>query len=211
PSHPGLFQVNFKPGDYGSVLIACRGLEAGKVIAHLTGLTKAPRSYATMQCDCGPDDHVLLNSDLLNVNHSCDPNIAFDCQSKWRAYALKQLQSENLAMYGHRSPVTFLLSEHHRMIDGPALCCTCGALSCLRRIGGAAILSEEELLSRGAVNPWIPMPYSSAISLRVECLVRGCAAGSTRLQLASNIGRARVYSGIALYNSPFISITCKLG
>ncbi|KAH9004694.1 hypothetical protein EDB86DRAFT_2884976 [Lactarius hatsudake] len=150
PSHPGLFQVNFKPGNYGSVLIACKDFEAAEVIAHLAGLTKAPRSYATMQCGRGPDDHVLLNSDLLYVNHSCDPNIAFDLsspdQSKWRAYALKRIAIGE--------PLTFFYPSTEWLMDQP-FDCTCGAPSCLRRIGGAAILSKEELLSRGAVNSWI--------------------------------------------------------
>jgi len=150
PSHPGLFQVDFKPGDHCSALIACKGFEVGQVIAHLTGLTKGPRSYATMQCGHGPDDHVDLNSDLLYVNHSCDPNTAFDLsspdQSKWHVYALKRIViGESL---------TYFYPSTEWLMDQP-FDCTCGAPSCLRRIEGAAMLPREELLARGAVSPWI--------------------------------------------------------
>lgn len=150
PSHPGLFQVVFKSGNYRSALIASKGFEAGEVIAHLTGLTKGLRSYATLQCGRGSDDHVFLNSDLLYVNHSCDPNITFNLsspdQSKWHVYALKRIAIGE--------PLTCFYPSTEWMMDQP-FDCMCGAPSCLRRIEGAAILSREELLARGAVNTWI--------------------------------------------------------
>lgn len=150
PSHPGLFQVDFKPGDYCSALIACKGFESGEVITHLTGLTKSPRSYATVQCGHGPDDHLSLNSDLRYVNHSCDPNTAFDLsspdQSEWQIYALKRIAIGE--------PLTYFYPSTEWLMDQPFEC-TCGAPSCLRRIEGAATLPGEELLARSAVNPWI--------------------------------------------------------
>ncbi|KAF8269862.1 hypothetical protein EI94DRAFT_1724466 [Lactarius quietus] len=150
PSHPSLFQVDFKPGNYCSGLIACKGFEAGEVMTYLTGLTKSPRTYATMQCGPGPDDHLSLNSDLLYVNHSCDPNTAFELsspdQSKWHIYALKQIAiGETL---------TFFYPSTEWLMDQP-FDCTCGAPLCLRRIEGAAILPREDLLARGGISPWI--------------------------------------------------------
>ncbi len=89
PSHPDLFEVEFRPGDYCSALIArkvrLRGFavffggvrassnhfclsqdyQAGEVMVYLTGLTTGPKSYATLQCGPGPDDHVLPASDLV--------------------------------------------------------------------------------------------------------------------------------------------------
>ena len=38
--------------------------EAGEVMAYLTGITKGPKSYNTMQCGPRSDDHFFLNSDL---------------------------------------------------------------------------------------------------------------------------------------------------
>jgi len=50
--------------------------------------------------------------------------------------------------------VTFFYPSNEWLMVQP-FGCMCGAPSCLRRIEGAAILSREELLARGAVNPWI--------------------------------------------------------
>jgi hypothetical protein len=99
-------------------------------MVHLTDLTKGPKSYATLQCGPGPDDHVSINSDLsygvscapnainnnavvgfpvlmprrgffflavsrITVNHSCEPNAAFDVsgpdQAKWHMRTLKRI------------------------------------------------------------------------------------------------------------------------
>jgi hypothetical protein len=90
-------------------------------MVHLTDLTRRPRSYATLQCGPGPDDHVLPPPDLvygvqrlarfscmenlclsvyptlctITVNHSCDPNAAFNMNcpdsAKWHMYALKRI------------------------------------------------------------------------------------------------------------------------
>jgi hypothetical protein len=38
-------------------------------MVYLTGITKGPKSYATLQCGPRSDDHVLLNSDLLYGVH----------------------------------------------------------------------------------------------------------------------------------------------
>ena len=142
--------------------------QAGEVMVYLTGLTTGPKSYATLQCGPGPDDHVLPPSDLvygvprvLNaliirqtcaysrlqtfyataVNHSCDPNAAFNLycpdRAKWHMYALKRIAvgdpgQQLLPVLSPHSPPTFddwfgaflashiLLSEH-RVVGGPAV------------------------------------------------------------------------------------------
>ncbi|KAI0272458.1 hypothetical protein BC834DRAFT_817486 [Gloeopeniophorella convolvens] len=150
PSHPDLFQVDFRPGDYSSALIARKGFSEGEVIAHLSGLTKGPKAYSSVQCGAGPEDHVELHSDLLYVNHSCEPNVAFDLsspdQSQWHVRALKRITPGDL--------LTFFYPSTEWLMDQP-FDCTCGAPSCLRRVKGAAFLSEEELLTHSPINPWI--------------------------------------------------------
>ncbi|KAH9967295.1 hypothetical protein BC827DRAFT_1123342 [Russula dissimulans] len=145
PSHPGLFQVDIREGEYLSVLIACKDFEVGEVLTDLTGLTKAPKSYATIQCGPGPEDHCSLNSDLDYVNHSCDPNVAFDLM-KGHVYAIKRIEAGDV--------VTFFYPSTEWLMDQP-FDCQCGAQSCIRRVEGAAVLSKEKLFTRGAVSPWI--------------------------------------------------------
>jgi len=150
PSHPDLFEVKFGSGDYRSALIARKDFEPGDVVTYLKDLTVRPQSYATMQCGPGPDDHVIPSGDLRYVNHSCDPNVALDFRSpdraKWHMVALKRIAIGD--------PVTFFYPSTEWLMDQP-FDCTCGALSCLRRIEGAAVLSKEELFARGTINLWI--------------------------------------------------------
>ncbi|KAF8498665.1 hypothetical protein F5888DRAFT_1944450 [Russula emetica] len=150
PSHPDLFEVDFKEGYYCSALIARKDFEAGEVMVHLTGITAGPKSYVTLQCGPRSGDHIVLNSDLAYVNHSCDPNAAFNLsgpdQARWHVRALKRITTGE--------PVTCFYPNTEWAMDRPFIC-ICGASSCLRRIEGAAVLSEEEILARGTVSPWI--------------------------------------------------------
>jgi len=150
PSHPELFEVKFRSGDYCSVLIARKDFEAGDVVTYLDDFTVKPKSYATLQCGPGPDDNVGSSGDLRYVNHSCDPNVALDLGSpdraKWRMVALKRIAVGD--------PVTYFYPSTEWLMDQP-FDCTCGAPSCLRRIEGAAVLSKEELFAHGTINPWI--------------------------------------------------------
>jgi len=119
-------------------------------MVHLKDLTVVPKSYATLQCGPGPGDNLLVPGDLVYINHSCDPNVALDLRSpdraKWHIAALKRIAVGD--------PVTFFYPSTEWLMDQP-FDCTCGALSCLRRIEGAAVLSKEELFTRGTINPWI--------------------------------------------------------
>jgi hypothetical protein len=149
PSHPG-FVVEFVPGEYRSALKTLKSLEPGDLIAQLENLAKAEKAYTSVQCGPGPNDHVELNSDLVYINHSCEPNVAFDLSSpdssKWHIKALKRLEAGTY--------VTFFYPSTEWDMD-QAFDCTCRAPNCLGRIQGAKYLSKAELISREFINPWI--------------------------------------------------------
>ena len=79
PSHPD-FAVDFRPGAYTSSLRSLKvcfryiwsisepkkiqAFKAGQVLAHVKGITKQPKTYATVQYGLAPDDNLDLNSDL---------------------------------------------------------------------------------------------------------------------------------------------------
>lgn len=80
PSHPGLFTVEFKPGDFNSRLVAdkvgyntlyctlikfLQGYAQGEIICYLEGLTKGPKAYSSVQYGIGEDENFELNSDLV--------------------------------------------------------------------------------------------------------------------------------------------------
>lgn len=78
PSHPGLFRIvhDGTPEQFRSKLVAERDFAKGSVIADLAGLTPGPKRYSSVQVS--PTEHVELNSDLLYMNHSCDPSALMD-------------------------------------------------------------------------------------------------------------------------------------
>ncbi|KAJ3550340.1 hypothetical protein NMY22_g543 [Coprinellus aureogranulatus] len=149
PSHPGL-EVKFVPGDFSSGLVATRPFKAGELVARLDGLTRGPKRYTSVQCGPGEDDHIELNSDLVYVNHSCDPNVAFDLSSPdpdgWHLRTLKPIQAGE--------PLTFFYPSTEWDMDQPFKC-ECSAKSCLGSIRGAKYLSLKQLADRGFVNSYI--------------------------------------------------------
>lgn len=182
----------------------CKFIEAGEFITRLEGLSKSPKAYTSVQCGPGPDDHVELNSDLVfgevsmetllvlvitnsrsPVNHSCEPNVAFDLSSpdptEWHVRALSDLKVGT-----PRKPAISFLPSLLLTVDAVTFFypstewamsqvfdCQCGAnvcflsppsqasspsislQSCLKRIQGAAHLPREELAKRGFINSYI--------------------------------------------------------
>jgi hypothetical protein len=92
PSHPGLFKVirQGDPTSFTSKLVAERDFEKDSVIADLTGLTPGPKRYSSVQISA--KEHVELNSDLLYLNHSCDPSTYLDVTKK-AIVALRDLKT----------------------------------------------------------------------------------------------------------------------
>lgn len=78
PSHPDIQEVITGPddGSFSSKSVSRVALAPFGLYAALTSppCTFTPQStYATVQV--GRDRHVLLNSDLLYLNHSCEPSL----------------------------------------------------------------------------------------------------------------------------------------
>ncbi|EAU90155.1 hypothetical protein CC1G_05693 [Coprinopsis cinerea okayama7 len=149
PSHKE-FIVEFVPGEYRSSLRTRQAFKKGEVMAPLRGLTRGPKRYTSVQCGKGPDDHIELNSDLVYINHSCDPNVAFDLSSRdpsqWHLRALKDIKAgETLG---------FFYPSTEWDMDQPFKC-ECNARSCLGTVAGAKYLSKTELLAHGFVNKYI--------------------------------------------------------
>ncbi|RDB23552.1 hypothetical protein Hypma_009024 [Hypsizygus marmoreus] len=149
PSYPA-FIVVFTPGEFSSSLKAQKPFTVGEVMAPLEGLTKAPKAYTSVQCGPGPNDHIELNSDLVYINHSCDPNVAFDLSSPdssdWHIRALKPLEKD--------TTLTYFYPSTEWDMDQPFKC-ECKSTNCLGNIQGAKYLSKAELDARIWINPWI--------------------------------------------------------
>jgi len=157
--------VDFSSIEFASCLRAQKPFEAGELITRFEGLSKGPKAYTSVQCGPGLDDNVELNSDLVFVNHSCEPNVAFDISSldssEWHVRALRDI--------GVGTALTFFYPSTEWAMCQP-FDCRCAADSCLKRVQGAAYLSREELQKRGFANShiWAMVNRRDALSSKTE-------------------------------------------
>lgn len=139
PTHPGLFEVEFAPGSHNSRLVAKRTFGPDQVVAEIKGTTPGPKRWSSVQIS--PDSHIELNSDLLYMNHSCDPSAHVDVSSSpWVVKAgpkgIEQGQD-----------ITFFYPSTEWDMSQPFEC-NCGADSCLKIIRGAKDIPAAELKKR---------------------------------------------------------------
>lgn len=83
--------------------------------------------------------HIELNSDLLYVNHSCAPNVAFKVpsnESEWRVEALEDLAEGTIMTFAYFTTEWDMQQPFE---------CLCGSKDCLGVITGARQISRDVL------------------------------------------------------------------
>ena len=137
PTHPTLLQVHRSPKAFSSWAISQTSLPAGAVFAQITTATPGPKAYTSVQT--GRDSHIELNSDLVFINHSCDPSLVFD------------MHAMEVRVVDHRpltkgDVLTFFYPSTEWEMAQPFEC-VCGAAAgvCKRWIRGAKDMSPQEL------------------------------------------------------------------
>ncbi|KAI8344921.1 hypothetical protein BD560DRAFT_493287 [Blakeslea trispora] len=135
PSHPGIFSVlkQGEPGSFSSKLVAERDFAEGSVIVNLQGLTPGPKRYSSVQVS--PTEHVELNSDLLYLNHSCNPSTYLDV-TKRSLMALQDIKKGD--------ELTFFYPSTEWDMAQP-FDCWCGSEKCIGKVDGARNLPAEKL------------------------------------------------------------------
>ena len=77
PSHPDVQEVIVNDAEFTSKSLSKVALPPFAVFAKMRfppcTIAEGGATYATVQF--GPDSHLNLNSDLLYINHSCDPSL----------------------------------------------------------------------------------------------------------------------------------------
>ncbi|PNH39407.1 hypothetical protein VD0004_g7490 [Verticillium dahliae] len=91
-------------------------------------------TYATVQC--GKDKHLDLNSDMLYINHSCDPSLIFDTGNLNILVGPKGLQPGD--------ELTFFYPSTEWSMAQP-FDCFCGAPTCRGTISGARDMTDAQL------------------------------------------------------------------
>ncbi|KAG0335855.1 hypothetical protein BG000_007168 [Podila horticola] len=131
PTHPGLFEVVHAEGSFNSELVAGKSFKKGEAICTIEGTTPGPKKYTSVQVS--KDLHIELNSDLVFLNHSCNPSVSLDTD-KMLLIAVVDLNKGD--------PLTFFYPSSEWEMD-QAFKCRCGAEQCQRSIQGAKFLSSE--------------------------------------------------------------------
>ncbi|CCO29989.1 hypothetical protein RSOLAG1IB_06370 [Rhizoctonia solani AG-1 IB] len=148
---PDLLEVDIHPGSFNSGLKSLTTFKKDQVVAFLTGMSRVQaKSWSTVQCGPGPNDHLELNSVLVYANHSCSPNVIVDVgasdSNKWHFRALKDISPGD--------DITFFYpSTEWDMMQ--AFDCKCQEKNCLGNIQGSKYLTYEEVEARGFVSPHI--------------------------------------------------------
>jgi len=138
PSHPDVQEVIINEAEFSSKSISKVALPPFAVFAKFDFPPCTPAyepTYATVQM--GRDQHLNLNSDLLYINHSCDPSLFFDTGN------LQIITGPNGLQPGDELTFFYPSTEWHM---AQPFDCLCGSANCRGRIAGAKDMSEEKLL-----------------------------------------------------------------
>ncbi|PSS07174.1 hypothetical protein M430DRAFT_193879 [Amorphotheca resinae ATCC 22711] len=140
PSHPLIQEVligSSPTEEFSTKSISRVALPPDAVFAELSfpPCTKAERpTYATVQM--GRDEHLDLNSDLLYINHSCEPSLIFDTTALQVRVGPRGLRPGDELTF-------FYPSTEWAMAQG--FTCLCGAATCRGYIAGARDMTEQQL------------------------------------------------------------------
>lgn len=152
PTHPGLIRVHrgSDPTSYDTHATSLVDLPAGALFSPINGWTPAASpTYATVQT--GPNSHLNLNSDLLYINHSCDPNLEFHVSKKHGIYEVRVAKDKNVKK---GDKLTFFYPSTEWDMAQPFRC-HCAESSCKGMIAGAKQMRESGALEGQWLNEHI--------------------------------------------------------
>ncbi|KAG5950880.1 hypothetical protein E4U53_004236 [Claviceps sorghi] len=137
PSHPSIQEVIINNEEFTSKSLSRVTLPPFAVFAKLSfppcTVVEKP-TYATVQM--GKDSHLSLNSDLLYINHSCEPSLIFDMASMNILAGPKGLQPGD--------ELTFFYPSTEWAMAQP-FTCLCNHPSCRGTISGAKDMEPSQL------------------------------------------------------------------
>ncbi|KAK7980070.1 hypothetical protein PG990_002934 [Apiospora arundinis] len=139
PSHPDIQEVIINEHEFTSKSLSKVSLPPFALYAKLlfppcTLVTGDEPTYATVQF--GKDKHLDLNSDLLYINHSCEPSLIFDTAN------LQIIAGPHGIQAGEE--LTFFYPSTEWEMAQP-FDCLCGKPTCRGRIGGARDMTKKQL------------------------------------------------------------------
>ncbi|KAL1880032.1 hypothetical protein Daus18300_001395 [Diaporthe australafricana] len=137
PSHPHLLQVIVSEAEFTSKSVSTAAAAPFAVVAKLSfppcNLADEP-TYATVQI--GRNRHLMLNSDLLYLNHSCEPSLIIDTANMTVLAGPKGLKPGD--------ELTFFYPSTEWSMAQP-FDCFCGSATCRGKIAGAKDMAPKQL------------------------------------------------------------------
>ncbi|KAK0626177.1 hypothetical protein B0T14DRAFT_421477 [Immersiella caudata] len=137
PSHPDIQEVIINDAEFTTKSISKVTLPPWALFAKLDfpPCTQAAEpTYATVQY--GRDKHLNLNSDLLYINHSCEPSLYFDMTAMTVTAGPKGVQTGEELTFFYPSTEWYMAQPFD---------CLCGKETCRGRISGARDMTSEHL------------------------------------------------------------------
>lgn len=135
PTHPDRLLVHRSPKAFSSSAISLIDLPPGAVFSKITTATPSTKAYTSVQT--GRASHIELNSDLVFINHSCNPSLVFDMhRMEVRVVGHRPLRKGDVLSF-------FYPSTEWEMVQ--PFECICGEDGvCKGWISGAKDLKEED-------------------------------------------------------------------
>ncbi|KAJ3395505.1 hypothetical protein HDU92_005619 [Lobulomyces angularis] len=119
--------------NFTSKLLAKVEFKSGDIIAKLDGLTFAKKRWSTVQVS--KDTHVELNSDLVYMNHNCDPSVIINTE-ELIVQAIKDIPIDG--------EIHFFYPSSEWDMD-QSFQCWCQHSNCIKTVSGAKNLSMDVL------------------------------------------------------------------
>jgi len=127
--------VDRSPKAFASRSLSLVSLPPGAVFAPMLYTTPAPKAYSSVQS--GRDEHFELNSDLVFINHGCDPSLEFDT----KAMVIRVSRGRGLEV---GDELTFWYPSSEWVMDQPFEC-VCRSGKCKGLISGAGKMDRGML------------------------------------------------------------------
>ncbi|KAI8895795.1 hypothetical protein BC833DRAFT_136606 [Globomyces pollinis-pini] len=125
PVYPDLIKVEESLQDFSSKAVTLKKFTAGEKVCDIVGITEGFKVWTSVQF--GENRHIELNSELVYMNHSCDPSIRIDPEEQ-AIYALKDLNVNDELSFFYPSTEW----EMSQPFD-----CWCHSTNCLKNINGS--------------------------------------------------------------------------
>ncbi|TLS30684.1 hypothetical protein PpBr36_03166 [Pyricularia pennisetigena] len=174
PSHPEIQEVIINEAEFTSMSRSRVTLPPFALYAKMSfppcTLADEP-TYATVQI--GRDRHLNLNSDLLYINHSCDPSLIFDTANLAILVGPKGIRA------GEELTFFYPSTEWHM---AQPFACLCGAASCRGTISGAEAMSAPDLEGvwlNGFIREMLEERDAAAAASKVNANGNGNSNGTT--------------------------------